>query len=140
MRSRADFKAQRDKLGLSLHDVAELMGVQERSVRRWEAEGGSRIPEAAWKLLNDLEGRYNFAVMSAVEAVLDSGAKNVELTYYRNQREYDEQGRDEGPHGLANAIAREVALELKVEGVNVSMRFPEERGAALEATLDRTRE
>lgn len=139
MRSRADFKAQRDALGLSLHDVAELMGVQERSVRRWEAEGGNRIPDAAWELLDGLAERFDLAVQSAVEAALDSGAKNAELTYYRTQREYEEHGRDEGHYGLANAIAREVAFELQVEGLQVSMRFPEERGAALEAAVDRTR-
>ena len=138
-RTHAGFRAIRESLGLSLNDVAEAMGVRERSVRRWEAPNGQMPPEDAWRWLEGMRARFEDGVSAALDAVDASGAKRVSLSYYRTQEEYDAFGRDDGPYGFANAISREVALTLEANGVEVSLMFPEESDEPLVAAIETTR-
>ena len=43
------------------------------------------------------------------------------------QSQYDALGRDEGPYGFVNSIAREVALDLAGEGIETEFRYPDDR-------------
>ena len=138
-RTHAGFRALRESLGLSLNDVAEAMGVRERSARRWEAPNGQMPPDDAWRWLEVMRARFDDAVDASLEAVEQSGANRASITYYRSQEEYDAFGRDEGPYGFANAVSREVALTLEANGVEVSLMFPEEADASLVAAIGTTR-
>lgn len=50
----------------------------------------------------------------------------VPITYYRDQKMYDEYGRDEGPFGWPNAVSRMVAYELERRGIEYEFRYPTE--------------
>lgn len=126
----AEVKALRESVGLSQADLADLAGVTVRSVRRWERD--ITPPEDVLGLLE----RYVIRKAKAVEAALETVDRVIEqmgrapdlvpMTYYRNQAEYDELGRDPGPVGVANANARAVADALMARGVAVEFRYPDE--------------
>lgn len=132
-RTHAEFRAERESLGLSQRDVAEALDVQERSVRRWEDPGFPYLPpEDAWQYLADMRERYDARVAEALAFVGDAAEeagkppKTVTMTYYRSQREYDDLGREEGAYGLSNAMTREVAAKLRGMGCNVVISFLDE--------------
>lgn len=123
----AEFRAMRETLGLTRQDVADYAGVSLRSVKRWEDPAEENPPsEDAWELLYDTDDKRFEAVRQALYAVRQSGAKAVQLTYYRTQEQYDALGRDEGPYGVANANARAIAERLRDEGVEVEWTYPDE--------------
>lgn len=123
----AEFRAMRETLGLTRQDVADYAGVSLRSVKRWEDPAEENPPsEDAWELLYDTDDKRFETVRQALYAVRQSGAKAVQLTYYRTQEQYDALGRDEGPYGVANANARAIAERLRDEGVEVEWTYPDE--------------
>ena len=63
----AEFRMVREALGLTNEGLAELIGVQGRSVRRWEA-GGTPIPDGVRQIMEDLEA-------AAAEQVKDLAAR-----------------------------------------------------------------
>lgn len=123
----AEFRAMRETLGLTRQDVADHVGVSLRSVKRWEDPAEENPPsEDAWELLYDTDDKRFETVLQALYAVRQSGAKAVQLTYYRTQEQYDALGRDPGPYGVANANARAIAERLRDEGVEVEWAYPDE--------------
>lgn len=126
----AGVKAMREAVGLSQSDLADLVGVTVRTVKRWERDA---TPPAD---VCDLLERYVIGKAKAVEAALETVDRVTEqmghapdlvpMTYYRSQAEYDELGRDPGPVGVANANARAVADALMARGVAVEFRYPDE--------------
>ena len=129
--TKADFKALRDAIGLSQQDVADACGVRLTTVKRWERPGFPEPPEDAWRHLNDMAMRHDRMVddmVGVVRGMADGhGAPGVvAITYYRDQAQYDELGRDPGTFAFANAVAREVALRLADEGVPVEFRYPDD--------------
>lgn len=133
-RSKAEFRAMREMLGLSQNDVARLLGIDVENVKRWERPGEAPPRPFAWELVDELEVRQEAAVDEAVRVVErmqeENGAlpESVQLTYYRSQEQYDAMGRDEGPFGMANANARLVAWKLGGMGVNVEWAYPDDEG------------
>ena len=61
-----------------------------------------------------------------VGLALASPADEVRITYFRDQAQYDASGRDDGPFGFANSVARDVAAELAREGVDVTFAYPDD--------------
>ena len=123
----AEFRAMRETLGLTRQDVADHVGVSLRSVKRWEDPNEGNLPsEDAWDLLYDADKKRTETVLQALYAVRQSGAKTVQLTYYRTQEQYDALERDDGPYGVANANARAIAERLRDEGVEVEWAYPDE--------------
>lgn len=123
----AEFRAMRETLGLTRQDVADHVGVSLRSVKRWEDPAEENPPsEDAWELLYDTDDKRFETVRQALYAVRQSGAKAVQLTYYRTQEQYDALGRDPDPYGVANANARAIAERLRDEGVEVEWAYPDE--------------
>ena len=130
-RTTANFRALRETIGLTQGDVANACGVSLRTVKRWEHPDWPEPPEDAWDWLIDMHDRHDALVDEAVGRVLSIAGERGEpesviITYYRDQAQYDAHGRDPGPYGFANAVAREVALELGEEGIEAEFRYPDE--------------
>ncbi len=137
-RSKAAFKATRERVGMTQQDVADALGVRVRSVKRWEHESmpSYHAPAKAYELLESaLEGQRK-TVSQYVSAVneqtrgLRAEADPVPITYYRDQAMYDLLGHDEGCYGMANADARATAQELERMGYTVEFHYPTEDAAA----------
>jgi transcriptional regulator with XRE-family HTH domain len=129
MRSKAEFRALREMAGLSQADVADALGVTVRSVRRWEtpAPGYHGAPDDAWELLEDAIARQMATVEGSLDVVNGLPDAPVQLTYYRNQAQFDAYGREPGtPYGAANANTRLVAFELMRRGVEVEFSYPDD--------------
>ena len=130
MRTKADFKALRETLGLTQQNVAGMAGVRVLAVKRWEKPGEAEPPEDVWRALDEMRGRMldmaGFAADKAVEMRDGTGAESVALTYYRSQDQYDAVGREPGPYGFANAAARLTADYLEAEGFEVEFRYPDD--------------
>lgn len=130
-RTRAEFRMQREALGLSQRDFAALLGVRDRSVRRWELDG-SMPPEDAWTLLDELRADYKLRVASHIagfaDVVAEAGRppKTVSIPYFRTQDEYDAAKDDGQPVGYVNAVLRDVAQQLRTKGFNVVVKFQDE--------------
>ena len=129
--TKADFRAIRETIGRTQGDVAEACGVSLRTVKRWEHPDWQEPPEDAWEWLLDMHDRHDALVDEAVDRALAIVGERGEpaavvITYYRDQAQYDAHGRDPGPYGFANSVAREVALDLNGEGVETEFRYPDE--------------
>ena len=130
--TKAGFKALREGCGLSQHDVAHAIGKTTRIVGQWETTAEKAMPtREAWEYLRSVEEEQAEQVAYALGVVREATDKLgtpalVPITYYQSQRSYDEYGRDEGPVGWANAVARKTAAELKRLGVEAEFRYPDE--------------
>lgn len=125
MQSKAEFRAIRELVGMTQASLADALGVQERSVRRWESEDAPQLPpDEAWQLLWSAEERQGQVIDFALRKVDESGAKLVRLPYWASQRDYSEHSTDaahgiEGDYRMANANARALATILSGEGIEV---------------------
>lgn len=129
MRSKAEFRALRESVGMSQADVAKKLGVTVRSVRRWEtpAPGYRGAPDDAWKLLDETVKKQDAVVAGALDIADALHGRSVQLTYYRDQKQFDLFGREPGePYGQANANARMTADALRSQGVEVSFAYPDD--------------
>ena len=129
-RSKADFMALRERVGLKQTDVASLLDVNLSTVKRWEKIGYMEPPADAWGLLDGYMAlqceAVSVALAQVAQIVEDQGAepREVVMTYFRTQKEYDEHGRDEGLFGPVNAKTRAVGAALEDRGIKVSYRYP----------------
>ena len=130
MLTKADFRAKRETMGLTQGDVARACGVSLRTVKRWEHPDWQEPPDDAWEWLIGMHDRHDAAVDAMVDQALEMARRHdlemVAITYYRDQAQYDACGRDDGPVGFVNSIAREAALDLNGEGVETEFRYPDE--------------
>ena len=129
--TKADFRAIRETIGLTQGDVAKALGVALRTVKRWEHPDWQEPPDDVWEWLLDMHDRHDALVDEAVDRALAIVGERGEpaavvITYYRDQAQYDAHGRDPGPYGFANSVAREVALDLNGEGIETEFRYPDE--------------
>lgn len=126
MRTKADFRAARERCGISKQHAADSIGVGLQTLKRWERPGFPDPPEDAWAWLDSECARFDEMLNYAVGVAVDSGAPSVVLTYYRSQEQFDECGRDSGYYGFANALARAVGEELSLAGLAVEYRYPDD--------------
>ena len=126
-RTKAGFRALRDLTGLTVDDLAAALGVDPRSVRRWEAPGDDAYApsEEAWELLERARSVQLAMVDGAldrVEPALDAGdAVHVQLGLWRSQADYDAAGRDAGSYRAANANVLAAAAALDAAGADVEL-------------------
>jgi len=149
-RTRADFRALRETVGMSQTAMSDRLGVAVRSVRRWEeldTDGWQEPPQDAWDVLDEARALQRHVVAYAVRRVLSAreemGAapERVELAYWPDALTYDERHDADGIDDwrMANANARLVGVELARRGFQVTYRFPGE-GEASDAAIDASEE
>lgn len=129
MRSKAEFRALRESVGMSQADVAKKLGVTVRSVRRWETPAPEYrgAPDDAWELLDEAIKNQDAVVAGALDIAGALPGKAVQLTYYRDQTQFDLFGREPvDTYGQANANARMTANALRSQGVEVSFAYNED--------------
>lgn len=127
MRNKQEFKALREQVGMSQTDLALLLDVSERSVKRWESVKYKEYnaPQDAWDILEDalkLQRQVVSAALGQVEeAAQEVGGypESVKLVYWSTQAEYDEYHcvDDNGDWRQANATARVVSYALSERGI-----------------------
>jgi len=123
--NKAGFRALRETVGLSQTDIAKHFGVQTRSVRRWESTKTPwEPPEDVWEWLEDISELQAELVTTALSTA--EGKEAVQLTYWRDQAQYDALGREPGSYTVANANTRLVAWMLSSLGVEVSFVYPDD--------------
>lgn len=126
--NKATFKALREHVGISHATLAEMLGVTERSAKRWEDPRYSEPPQEARDLLRQARQRQLEMADYALERAEAAGSPAVRLNYYRTQAEYDVCGRDEGDYRQANANARAVADALEAAGYDIEYSYPTDDG------------
>ena len=131
-RTKADFKALRETVGMSQSVLAEYLGVSQRSVRRWESPDYDwQPPQDAWDVLDEARKRqleivtYAVHKIKGIEREMCDAPEQVDLTYWRSEEDYVKAHPDEGiDWQMANANSRLVAHELERMKYKVSFNFP----------------
>jgi DNA-binding transcriptional regulator YiaG len=127
-RSKAEFRAMRESLGLTQQRLADLMGVRILSVKRWELPTyPQQAPGDAWRLLDSMMERQDEAIGEALKQVreiagqMEGEPAAIALPYWSSQRDYDEHhhAEDEGTWTEANADSRRLASMLRWLGYKV---------------------
>lgn len=135
-RTKAEFRAVREMVGMSQQELADALDVQVLSVKRWERPDidGCEPPDDAWDVLDDARKLQRQVVDFGISKVgqmavdLKAEAEAVVLTYWRTQDAYDTAHPDEpGVYTMANANARLIADKLESFGYMVRFIYsPEE--------------
>ena len=131
--TKANFRALRETVGMGQAHLAKELGIDSRSVRRWEdpKEVSCNPREFAWDLLEEARRAQLSAYDAAVTAVEDEADENgapkaVTLTYWPNAATYARFHPEEDPAcwQMANANSRLVAHALAEMGYEVEFAFP----------------
>lgn len=134
VRSKAELRATRERVGLSQAKLAEAAGVQVRAVKRWESpKAPQNAPADVWEYLGEMLRVQDAIVDHAVAVVEASPATIVRLPHWASQEDYDTHhgGPDGGYWRTANANARAVAITL--EALGYSVEWVDENPVPLEA-------
>lgn len=128
-RTLAEFRAIRETVGMTQGMLAEELGVNPRSVRRWESPDydGYRPPQDAWDALDAALETQRRGIAAALgkldEIVQERGAApdSVRLTYWVSQGACDRHHYvdDGGDWRMANATNRMLAAALHERGIEV---------------------
>lgn len=136
--SKAQFRATRERCGISQQMMADHFGNKVLTVKRWEKPGEAEPPEDAQAYLRHMLDLHVQAVGAALDAVDEMEELNgnppshVDLLYYRSQAHYDRYGRDKGDFAVVNARAREIAALLETQGIEARFVFPEDDEATFQ--------
>lgn len=136
--SKAQFRATRERCGISQQMMADHFGNKVLTVKRWEKPGEAEPPEDAQAYLRHMLDLHVQAVGAALDAVdemeeeLGKSLSHVDLLYYRSQAHYDRFGRDKGDFSVVNARTREIAALLETQGIEARFVFPEDDEATFQ--------
>lgn len=142
--SKAEFRATRERVGLTQTALAGALDVRVETVKRWENPQYDEPPAFAWDYLSGVLEAHTAIVQSTIRRVdmiaEQQGAlpKTMCLTYYRSQAQYDRYGRDKGDFNIINARSREIGMLLSQRGIEVKYVYPD-GNTALYETLGKTR-
>jgi transcriptional regulator with XRE-family HTH domain len=120
---KAEFRILRELVGASQELVAAELGVDKRTIKRWESPATDWEPrQFAWDWLEEARMRQLDVVASALEAADLQPDAPVALTYWANAAEYEAaHPRQGGYWSMANANARLVYDALTCMGREVTM-------------------
>lgn len=133
MRTKAEFRALREMAGITQQHLADELGVQVRSVKRWESpDAPQHAPQDAWDVLDEALREQQEAILAALSIVdemtekLGEAPRAIRLPYWASQEHYDAHASDSvmGMLGLmggesyrqADATIRALAAILMTEG------------------------
>ena len=135
MGTKAGFRAAREGIGLTQQNIADMAGVNVMTVKRWEKPGGADVPEDVEDLLEEQLELFDTMVDGMVDQFreivgrIGSAPAVLNLTYFRNQADYDLHGRDPGVYSFVNAATREAAC--RIEGlfpdITIEYCYPEDK-------------
>lgn len=131
MRNKADFRALRELVGMSQQMLADELGVQIRSVKRWEHPNFDwQPPQDAWDVLDEAREQqidivnFSLAKIREIERDEDAEPRTVHLTYWRSAEDYEAAHPGEGENWqMANANSRLVWHALEALGYSVAFDF-----------------
>lgn len=128
-RTLAEFRAIRETVGMTQGMLADALGVEPRSVRRWESPSAPQVPpQDAWDVLDAALSNQRHAVAAALGEVdriaQEQGTypENAALPYWTSQEAYDSghyTGADGQDWRMANATLRVLAYALHERGIAV---------------------
>ena len=133
--SKAQFRATRERCGISQQMMADHFGNKVLTVKRWEKPGEAEPPEDAQAYLLHMLDLHVQAVEAALDAVDEmeelhgNPPSHVDLLDYRSQAHYGRYGRDKGDFAVVNARTREIAALLEMQGIEARFVFPEDNDA-----------
>lgn len=122
-RTKAEFKALRDLAGISQAEMAQVFGVETKTVKRWENPSYAPPTEAAWQFVDDFyAATREQAEREVAEALREfegsDGVSAVGLPYCRTQDQLERRyGADTLSFEAYNAIQRWVAIRLETMGI-----------------------
>lgn len=130
MRTKLEFNALRQELGLTLEELANRLGVTSRTVIRWENtndEEHYKPTNAAWEMIDELKRLQEQSCAEAINRVhqiereLGKKPTSVQISYYTSQEDYEAHHKphDSGTWRTANANARLTAQVLRAQGYSV---------------------
>lgn len=127
-RSKAEFRAIREMIGLTQAALASELGVEVRSVKRWESpEAPQTPPEDAWGVLDAAKAHQDEIIAFALEKVAEledkmgEPARKVSIPYWASAEDYRAHSTDAaagvgGDWRMANANGRRLAAALMATG------------------------
>lgn len=127
-RTKAEFRAIRETVGMTQGALADALGVEQRSVRRWESPTNDYTPpQDAWDVLDaalETQRRGIAAALGKVDELAHehgSYPESVMLPYWSSQDAYDvgHYVDDGGDWRMANATSRLLAHALHERGIQV---------------------
>lgn len=127
-RTKAEFRAIRETVGMTQAALAAELVVEVRSVKRWESPTAPQVPpQDAWDVLDaalSAQRRGIAAALGKVDEVAQeygSYPESVALPYWSSQDAYDEGHYvdDGGDWRMANATSRLLAHALHERGIRV---------------------
>ena len=127
-RTKAAFRAIREMVGMTQHALAQELGVEVRSVKRWESPDAPQMPpQDAWDVLDAALADQRQVVAYALGKVDEVAQQRgnyphaVTLPYWTSQAAYDAGHvlEDGGDWRMANANSRLVAFALHERGIPV---------------------
>lgn len=121
-RTKAEFRAERETVGMTQSVLAKRLGVEERSVRRWESPDAPQVPpQDAWDVLDAALGDQRSLIDVALHEVEMVCPTSWRLVYWSSQNQWDRY--HVGPAKLdwrmANATSRLIAALMDERGVRV---------------------
>ena len=146
-RSKTELKALREVVGLRQCDLARVLDVKERSVKRWESPAYPtyHAPQDAWDILEDALRLQQLGVESALEIVEEwrnqagKEPREVTLIYWQSEDDYREHHSpaDGGSWRQANANSRATYAALTALGYQVRFVPSSDKGKySIESEID----
>lgn len=129
-RSKAEFRAMREALGVTQQRLADDLGVKVLSVKRWESpKYPQQAPGEAWELLDMLMAVQDSAVQAALDQVStitdehDAEPREIVMPYWSSQTDYMEHhymaAESDASWTEVNATSRRTAIMLTWLGFKV---------------------
>lgn len=121
-RTKAAFRATREMVGMTQAMLAKRLGVEVRSVKRWEQPDSPQVPpDDAWDVLDAAKADQDSLVGVALGVVDRERPESYRLVYWTSQEQWD--GYHVGPTKtdwrMANATSRRIAALLAERGIEV---------------------
>lgn len=134
-RSVAEFRAKREMCGISIYEVADVLGVTANTVKRWENPNYFPPSPEAWRYIDREYEKHCDAVEAKLTEVMPTPmGQPIVVTWTRNGMN----GAHDREVNVRNAISQAVAESLLTLGREVTFRWenPEAEEAQRAATSD----